>query len=377
MKTQVVALGDVSETIMGQAPPGANCNKERRGTVFVKAGEFSDLEPVIREWTTTPLKLAKKGDVLVCVVGATAGKINLGIDCAIGRSVAAVRPRSTRLDTAYLHQFLRTRTDQLRSASQGLAQGVITREMLSKLEVPLPPLAEQRRIAAILDRADTLRRKRQRSLGLVREMASALAHKYLIGEEIELGDAIIEGPTNGLYKPSKDYGDGVPILRIDSFYDGRIVDIRSLKRLRASPAEIARFQLRVGDIVVNRVNSLEYLGKSALIRQLLEPTVFESNMMRLSLDSSLLLPEVCIALLQTSNVKKQVLSKAKNAVNQSSINQGDVRSLRIPLPKMDQQRRFLRGIEGLESIAERMIEGASQSVSLFSSLQHRAFSGQL
>lgn len=250
-------------------------------------------------------------------------------------------------------------------------------DYVAEITIPLPPLDEQRRIAAILDKADALRRKRKRSLDLISETASALAHQYLVGEKTELGNVIVEGPTNGLYKPSKDYGDGVPILRIDSFYNGRIIDIRSLKRLRASPAEIARFQLRVGDIVINRVNSLEYLGKSALVRKLLEPTVFESNMMRLSLDSSLLLPEVCIALLQTSDVKRQVLSKAKNAVNQSSINQGDVRSLRVPLPKMDQQRRFLRGIERLETIAARMIEGESQSVSLFSSLQHRAFSGQL
>jgi type I restriction enzyme S subunit len=85
MSTSMVSLGKVSETIMGQAPPGAHCNKDGRGTIFVKAGEFSAIAPVIREWTTRPLKLAKEGDVLVCVVGATAGKVNLAIDCAIGR----------------------------------------------------------------------------------------------------------------------------------------------------------------------------------------------------------------------------------------------------------------------------------------------------
>jgi type I restriction enzyme S subunit len=106
---------------MGQAPAGTDCNKEGEGTIFVKAGEFSDVEPIVREWTTKPLKFAKKGDVLVCVVGATAGKINLGIDCAIGRSVAAVRPDTKHLDTHYLHYFLRTRTNRLRAASQGLA----------------------------------------------------------------------------------------------------------------------------------------------------------------------------------------------------------------------------------------------------------------
>jgi len=78
---RTVALGDISETIMGQAPPGKQCNKEGIGTVFVKAGEFEDRFPIVREWTINPLKFAKTGDVLVCVVGASAGKINQGIDC--------------------------------------------------------------------------------------------------------------------------------------------------------------------------------------------------------------------------------------------------------------------------------------------------------
>jgi type I restriction enzyme S subunit len=85
-------LGDVAEIIMGQAPPGEACNKEGRGKIFVKAGEFAERYPIICEWTTRPLKLAQSGDVLVCVVGATAGKINQAIDCAsVARSRLFVR----------------------------------------------------------------------------------------------------------------------------------------------------------------------------------------------------------------------------------------------------------------------------------------------
>jgi type I restriction enzyme, S subunit len=157
-----VLLGEVAEIVMSQAPPGSACNKQGRGTIFVKAGEFNGRHPIVREWTTKPMKLARSSDVLVCVVGATAGKVSGSIDCAIGRSVAAVRPSGGKLDTSYLYNFLSTKTEILRANSQGLAQGVITREMLASLEIPLPPLAEQRRIAAILDQADDLRRKRLR-----------------------------------------------------------------------------------------------------------------------------------------------------------------------------------------------------------------------
>ena len=143
----------------------------------MKAGEFHERFPVVREWTTNPLKFAKSSDVLVCVVGATAGKVNQGIDCAIGRSVAAVRPHNGALDTAYLYYFLSQQTDMLRAKSQGLAQGVITRDMLHELHIPLPPLDEQKRIAAILDQADALRRLRQRAIDRLNELSQAIFHE--------------------------------------------------------------------------------------------------------------------------------------------------------------------------------------------------------
>ena len=145
-----VKLGDLVQIIMGQAPPGAECNKSSIGAIFVKAGEFGMLRPVVREWTTQPLKFAKYGDVLICVVGATAGKINLGLDCAIGRSVAAIRPYEL-LDQLYLYYFLSTKVLSLRGDSTGSAQGVISKDDLASIELALPSISEQHRIVAKIE----------------------------------------------------------------------------------------------------------------------------------------------------------------------------------------------------------------------------------
>ncbi|MDK9703281.1 MAG: restriction endonuclease subunit S [Sulfuritalea sp.] len=142
-----VRLGDYVELVMGQAPPGNACNKAGVGTVFVKTGEFGPLYPEVREWTTKPLKFAKRGDVLICVVGATVGKLNLAIDCAIGRSVAAIRP-CPELNTTYLYYTLMPFTLKLREKSRGSAQGVIGKEELSAVSLRIPDLAEQSRIVA-------------------------------------------------------------------------------------------------------------------------------------------------------------------------------------------------------------------------------------
>jgi type I restriction enzyme, S subunit len=143
-------MGSIVELVMGQAPAGDEYNTEGRGTVFVKVGEFGPLYPREEVWTTNPLKSAKTGDVLVCVVGATVGKLNLAIDCAIGRSVAAIRP-SAALETKFLYYSLIPYTLRLRRNSRGSAQGVIGKAELNAVRLWLPSLAVQKRIVAKVD----------------------------------------------------------------------------------------------------------------------------------------------------------------------------------------------------------------------------------
>jgi type I restriction enzyme S subunit len=97
-----------------------------------------------------PLRLAKTGDVLICVVGATVGKINLGIDCAIGRSVAAIRPKNTLLQK-YLYYFLELKMLEIRGQSKGSAQGVITKDYINSIQIPLPELKAQQDFLDLLE----------------------------------------------------------------------------------------------------------------------------------------------------------------------------------------------------------------------------------
>jgi len=192
-----------------------------------------------------------------------------------------------------------------------------------------------------------------------------------------LGSLIVVGPQNGLYKPASDYGGGTPILRIDAFYDGVVTKLATLKRLRVTDKELELFGLQAGDLVINRVNSLDYLGKSALIPALAEPTVFESNMMRFRVNLADIDPVYLIQFLQLGFIKRQILSRAKNAVNQSSINQQDVKSLTVLLPPLHLQQSFADRLRAIESLKINHRIALAESDALFASLQHRAFAGAL
>lgn len=261
----------------------------------------------------------------------------------------------------------------------------ITQADIRSAPIPLPPLPEQRRIAAILDKADALRTQRREALAQLDRLAQAIFVE-MFGDStgnpkqwpvVSLESLIASGPQNGLYKPASEYGEGVPILRIDAFYDGVVTKMGSLKRLKVSEAELALYGLREDDFVINRVNSLEYLGKSALIPRLAEPTVFESNMMRFSVKRDPVDPVYLINFLQVGFVKRQILSCAKNAVNQSSINQQDVKSLQVVLPPLHLQKEFASRMRSLDSLKVAQRAAQAETAVLFASLHHRAFRGEL
>nr|WP_246525850.1 restriction endonuclease subunit S [Neoroseomonas oryzicola] len=372
-----IAKGRKPSRILAEEAPGS-----------VRLLQIDDLRPeAVLKYAPSErgMVYAVPEDIIIAWDGANAGTSNFGLSGAIGSTLARLRPRSRNVDTGFLGHFVRASQSHLREKAKGATVPHLDPEVLRSLVLALPSLPDQRRIAAILDQADALRAKRRAALTQFDGMARAIFVE-MFGDPAgnprqwptaSLGELITKGPQNGLYKPSSDYGSGTPIVRIDAFYDGRITKLASLRRLRISSEDQMLFGLRPGDVLINRVNSLEYLGKSALVPELPECTVFESNMMRLSVDRARVLPEYVIQFLQSPFIKQQILASAKNAVNQSSINQHDVRSLRLFVPPMALQALYVERIAELDESVERQRRSATELDALFTSLQHRAFRGEL
>ncbi|OYT90552.1 MAG: restriction endonuclease [Burkholderiales bacterium PBB3] len=301
--------------------------------------------------------------------------------------VCIIRPDSNTVYTPWLMHCINSpqSRNQIDEYTTGTTRQRISRGNLTKIKVALPPLEEQRCIAAILDQAETLRTQRRQVLAHLDTLTQSL-FLYMFGDPAsnpnglprkKLGELIAEGPQNGLYKSSTEYGSGTPILRIDAFYDGVVTKLNSLKRVRLSPEEIKLFGLAAEDIVINRVNSIEYLGKSALIPPLSEPTVFESNMMRFTVRRDQVEPGYVVHFLQTPFIKGQILSGSKNAVNQSSINQQDVKGFEINVPPLPLQQTFATRIQAIEALKATHRTALAELDALFASLQQRAFAGEL
>jgi type I restriction enzyme S subunit len=298
-----------------------------------------------------------------------------------------IRPKPGMADARYLLHFLRQdhirRDGECQMIGSG-GQRRVPEHFLAGLSVPLPSLPEQRWIAEVLDRTEALRATRRAALAHL-DSLSHFIFLDMFGDpstnpkgwpEERLGAVLSAGPQNGLYKHATDYGTGTPILRIDAFYDGVVTGLRDLKRVRISAQEIDVYGLRPREIIINRVNSREYLGKSALVPPLVEPVVFESNMMRVGVDLARLDPVFLIQHLQTRHVRAHILQSAKDAVNQSSINQQDVKSIPLFLPPLSLQQLFASRVTVVEAATEKQRASLTQLNELFMSLQYRAFQGE-
>jgi len=195
-----------------------------------------------------------------------------------------------------------------------------------------------------------------------------------------LGDVISEGPQNGLYKPASEYGEGMPILRIDDFQDYFVRTRSDLRRVYVNDQEERSYSLHPGDLVVNRVNSAPQLGKSLVVPEALCPAVFESNMMRARL-SECINPHWVGAYLRSTDGRSQLTKNAKWAVNQASINQKDVGSTPLPFPPLPEQERIVDDLDRRMSVIENMeamVEiNLKRTEALRQSILRKAFSGQL
>jgi len=176
-------VGNTCKIIMGQAPPSNSYNENGNGAVFVKVGEFDEQYPKKIIWTTNPKKMAQKGDVLLGVVGSV-GEVNLSIDCAIGRSVASLRPNHTQLKTEYLYYFLQKNKHEISRMGRGTTHNVITIKDISSIPIPIPSLETQKYVIDIIQKFQQVSRNRQRSFQLRDNFTRALFHN-MFGDPIK------------------------------------------------------------------------------------------------------------------------------------------------------------------------------------------------
>jgi type I restriction enzyme S subunit len=277
---RVVKLGDVADLTMGQSPPSSTYNTVGKGIPFLQGkAEFGEIYPKPAKWCSAPLRIAKRGSVLVSV-RAPVGDANLANqDFCIGRGLAALSGKQL-LVNEFLFFYLLDSKSLLEEQGTGSTFKSINKAILTNFPIPLLPLAEQRAIAEALRAVQEAQEATGRVIAAARELKQSLMrHLFTYGpvpveqadrvpmQETELGPlpahwrvvrlgevvSLRKGTISPAEVPNARY---IGLEHIDS---GEI----TIKRFgHASDTKSAKAIFQAGDILYGKLRP--YLDKAAL-----------------------------------------------------------------------------------------------------------------
>ena len=241
----------------------------------------------------------------------------------------------------------------------------------SKLPILLPPLPEQRAIAAVLYSIDEAIERTEEIIAATERLRDALLHELLtrgvpgqhsewkeapgIGpipacwDVVRLGD-VVESTTYGT-NASLDGSGSTPVLRMGNVQKGQI-DLSELRRADLSNRDFQDLNLVRGDILFNRTNSLALVGKVAVVRDLPQPISFASYLVRLRIHKNRANPFWLAALLWSQSCQSRIRHFATPGVSQANINPTSLKSLTIPLPSLSEQQAIADALDGVDEAVE-------------------------
>lgn len=315
---------------------------------------------------------------LLLVTRTSVGKVAVAaMDLCFSQDITAVLPDRSRLDTGYLAHFLRSRQSNFARAARGATIKGISRDVVAGTACPLPPLPEQRRIAAILDHAESLRAKRRQALDLLDTLTQSI-FTDMFGNSSwtqERLDGLVDSDDQmnyGVVQPGDDEPGGVPLIRVSNLIDGAVAR-GDLKRIAPEiDAAYSRSRIRGNEILVSSVGSI---GVVSVVRQEDIGSNIARAVTRVPISDEFLRTYVA-AYLRTPKAQRYFDAELRT-VAQPTLNVGQLAATEIPVPPADLQRRFSNRLKVVEGTRADCEEANRRLHDLAASLQHRAFRGEL
>jgi len=382
-------LGNIADFKMGQAPHSDTYNNKGEGTLLIKAGDFGFHYPTPTEYTTNPISFSEEGDILICVVGATSGKVNKGINASITRSIAAIRVNKEKLNSDFLFYYLRASYRKLNKMTSGSAQGIISKPILAKINIPLPPLPDQLHIANLLSKAENLIAQRKESIRLLDEFLKS-TFLEMFGDPVrnEKGwetrtieqlvkkekYALKRGPFGGALKKETFVPSGYLVyeqfhaLNNDFSFARYFIDEAKFQELKG-------FEVKPGDIIVSC--SGVYLGKLAIVPKGAKQGIINQALLKISLDNRIIENVFFVYVFSNENFKRKFYGNVIGTGIPNFPSMDDFKKFNFIYPPIELQTQFARIVEKTEALKTQYQQSLQELENLYGSLSQKAFRGEL
>ena len=248
---------------------------------------------------------------------------------------------------------------------------------LKQIKIDVPSLSEQEQIVEVLDKLQKIIEIRSNELSTLDNLIKA-RFVELFGDPINnpkgwevvtIGDIVTE-VKYGTSKPAVE-GGKYPYLRMNNLTSDGHLDLNDLKYIDISEDEIEKCVVRKGDVLFNRTNSIELVGKTAVF-DLPDDMVIAGYIIRVRLNERML-PEVLSQYMNLAALKDILRSMAKGAVNQANINAQELQSIKVYIPDMGLQKKFIEMKEQVDKSKVAVQKALDESQKLFDSLMQQYF----
>lgn len=273
-----------------------------------------------------------------------------------------------------------------------IGQSAVKIDKLLSINFPLPPLSEQRRITGIYrDQVTTVERARvasQSRLEAVKTLPSALLRQVFPEADqplsfgwrwSTLGDLCEGSGQYGTSKKSNGEGKGIPILGMYHIHDGRI-RWENVAHIELPNAEASKYILKRGDLLFNRTNSAELVGKTAVYQEDTE-AVFASYLIRYRIAKDSADPHYVCAYINSRNGRAFIERKMGRAIGQANISASTMHKMPIPTPNIDEQGRIARILGEQTSAIQRMRQAIEEEAKIINAwppaLLRQVFKGEI
>jgi type I restriction enzyme S subunit len=324
--------------------------------------------------------IIKRGDLLLTLSGSFRIAEWTGVDGLLNQRIVKLIP-SKNLNHRFLLHYMQTQLDKIeRMGKHALVNNVSVTD-IKNFQIPLPPLSEQKRIAKILDATDALRAKRRESIAQLDALIQSVFLDMFgdpvtnpMGWEVIPLESLIEEDrpiTYGILKPGPDIEDGIPYVRVVDIQNEQVLT----NQLRRTTEEIAnqykRSRLKTGDLLMSIRG---HVGRVAI-------TPFDACGANITQDTARLAlagaeATYVMQCISTQGMQHYMARRTKGAAVRG-INLGEVKKLPIPSPPIDLQHRYAAIVGSAEQQKTRQRAHLAELDTLFASLQHRAFNGEL
>jgi restriction endonuclease S subunit len=356
MMWKTVKLEDVATIIAGQSPTGENYNKEGLGMPFYQGKkDYGDkfLKPPT-VWTKSVTKVAIEGDVLMSV-RAPVGALNIATEeICIGRGLAAIRVHAE-IDKDYLFYALAQISDGL-TGSSGAIFNSINKKQIESIKFSLPPLAEQQRTVAKLDAAfaeidGAIANCNQQILNMEclnqRVVDEAFNNE---SEHLEF-DSVVREKGTGLERRAnlQSPNNSFPYLKMNNISPTNRLFISEYTAVDASEEEVKKYTLNDGDFLFNTRNSVELVGKSAVVSGL-DGWLFNNNILRVKFIEGINADYINF-FFGTSFGKRQLNLRKTGTTNVAAVYYKDLKTIEIPIIKEVEQLQIVKKLKAAETEA--------------------------